>query len=185
MATAAVRSEVGPGVCGLQCLECWGQWHGTNIISNKEQSPRSSAQHSATSQTLIMIKTLMQWSLTSQSLVSSNLPGDEQRESVLTHGGGRRGSQVVQLAVEDVEAEVAHLWPADLVWSSPGGEVVLVHHHHSLCSCWWLNSCTNTTLTTLPPLHPALSSPHPGHSTVWLSVLSTLELTAAAAQRRY
>ena len=51
--------------------------------------------------------------LTSQPLVTSDLPGDEQREPVVAEGGGWRRRQVVQLAVEDVEAEVAHLGLAD------------------------------------------------------------------------
>ena len=52
--------------------------------------------------------------LTSQPLIASDLPGDEQREPVVAEGGGWRRRQVVQLAVEDVEAEVAHLGLADL-----------------------------------------------------------------------
>ena len=51
--------------------------------------------------------------LTSQPLIASDLPGDEQREPVVAEGGGWRRRQVVQLAVEDVEAEVAHLGLAD------------------------------------------------------------------------
>ena len=51
--------------------------------------------------------------LTSQPLIASDLPGDEQREPVVAEGRGWRRRQVVQLAVEDVEAEVAHLGLAD------------------------------------------------------------------------
>ena len=47
--------------------------------------------------------------LTPQPLVASDLPGDEERKGVVGECGGGWGREVVHLAVQHVEAEVAHL----------------------------------------------------------------------------
>ena len=42
-------------------------------------------------------------------MVFSDLPGDEEWIVLVTEGGDLRGLEVVEVAVQNVEAEVAHL----------------------------------------------------------------------------
>lgn len=71
--------------------------------------------------------------LTSESLVSPDGPGHEQRISVTTHTGRCWGLQAVKLAVQDVKTKVAHLGFADAevpVVLTPGARVLVTGGGH-------------------------------------------------------
>ena len=73
--------------------------------------------------------------LTSESLVTPDSPGHEQRISVTTHTGGCWGLQAIELAVEDIKTKVIHLWSADAEVSvvlTPGARVLVTGGAHGV-----------------------------------------------------
>ena len=84
--------------------------------TTQHSTPQHSTSYEESTNDGQWISSIYKWTagtLTSQPLIAADLPGDEQREPVVAEGRGWRRRQVVQLAVEDVEAEVAHLGLAD------------------------------------------------------------------------
>ena len=73
--------------------------------------------------------------LTSESLVTPDGPGHEQRISVTTHTGGCWGLQAVELAVQDIKTKVTHLGFADAEVSvvlTPGAGVLVTGGGHDV-----------------------------------------------------
>ena len=73
--------------------------------------------------------------LTSESLVTPDGPGHEQRISVTTHTRGCWGLQAIELAVEDIKTKVVHLWSADAEMSvvlTPGARVLVTGGAHGV-----------------------------------------------------
>ena len=74
-------------------------------------------------------------SLTSESLVTPDGPGHEQRISVTTHTGRCWGLQAVELAVQDIKTKVTHLGFADAEVSvvlTPGSRVLVTGGGHDV-----------------------------------------------------